>query len=353
MTSIHSNSYTIFDNLIEGLQIIDEDWCYVYLNNAVVQQSKLPQKELIGRSMSEIYPGIEKTEMFETLEKCKKEGVPISTVNKFVFPDKSSAWFKLSVEPYEQGLLILSYDISEEVSMQMQLEISNEKLKSQNKLLNAALNKLKKKITENQAVKQELHHRIKNNIQLIISLLTIQTSKSTSLEIEHQMSELKTSIHSMALVHHSLLQVRNYTVVKLKKYLNSLCDYLEINAQCNNIFILRKFAPISMGIDEAVSFGLLVNELILSTIKFIISNKETANLTLTLSKVEQHIYFKISHAGKGFPNESEFKNNPNYNQELIDTLTEQLDGEIQLKREPIPSLSLSFKELKVRQLKLI
>ena len=101
------------DNLLEGLQIIDFDWRYLYANNTVVKQGKFSREELLGHTMMEKYPGIENTEMFKTLSLCMNARIAKYFENEFVYPDGSAGWFELSVQPTEEGLIILSNDISE------------------------------------------------------------------------------------------------------------------------------------------------------------------------------------------------------------------------------------------------
>jgi hypothetical protein len=105
--------HRLIDNLIEGAQIIDFDWKYIYVNEALVKQSGETKEKLIGSRMMEIYPGIEKTDMFKALENCMNTRTPQILENKFDYPDGSVGHFKLSIEPTEQGLFVLSMDISE------------------------------------------------------------------------------------------------------------------------------------------------------------------------------------------------------------------------------------------------
>lgn len=100
------------DNLFEGLQIIDFNWRYHYVNNTVVKQSKFTREELIGFTMMEKYPGIEKTELFEKLSLCMKNRIPCHFENDFTFPDGSAGCFDLSIQPSEEGITILSNDIT-------------------------------------------------------------------------------------------------------------------------------------------------------------------------------------------------------------------------------------------------
>jgi len=101
------------DNMLEGAQIIGFDWRYIYLNDAVEKQSKLSRKELLGYTFMEKYPGIEDSEFFKILQQCMTERKAHAMENKFVYPDSSSNWFKLNIEPVPEGLFILSMDISE------------------------------------------------------------------------------------------------------------------------------------------------------------------------------------------------------------------------------------------------
>ncbi len=107
------NSNTL-DNLLEGFQLIGYDWRYLYVNDAIVKQSKFERKEdLLGLTMMEKYPGIENTGLFLTLQRCMVERIPAMLENQFIFPDGSKGWFELRIETVSEGLFILSIDITE------------------------------------------------------------------------------------------------------------------------------------------------------------------------------------------------------------------------------------------------
>jgi PAS domain S-box-containing protein len=107
-----------FDHLMEGFQLIDSDWRYLYVNDTVIRQSRLPGEELLGRRMMDVYPGIEHTDMFRTLQHCMQNRVSAQLDNEFVFPNGASAWFELRVQPVPPGLFILSVDITERKRME-------------------------------------------------------------------------------------------------------------------------------------------------------------------------------------------------------------------------------------------
>ncbi|MFM2018023.1 MAG: two-component sensor histidine kinase [Bacteroidota bacterium] len=102
------------DDLMEGYQLIDFDWRYIYVNKTVVKHSRCNSaQELIGYTMMEKYPGIENTRLFEILKDCMTERVSTVMENEFTFPDGSTGVFDLRIEPVPQGLFILSVDVTE------------------------------------------------------------------------------------------------------------------------------------------------------------------------------------------------------------------------------------------------
>lgn len=107
------NEQTTLDSLMEGFQLISFDWRYLYVNDAVVKHSKYEREELIGFTMMEKYPGIEKTPMFDLLKVCMKERKADYFENEFTYPDGSTGWFELRIQPVSEGLFILSIDITE------------------------------------------------------------------------------------------------------------------------------------------------------------------------------------------------------------------------------------------------
>ncbi|HCS41207.1 MAG TPA: hypothetical protein DIW44_16740 [Anaerolineaceae bacterium] len=103
----------VLENMKEGFQIIDFDWRYYFVNKSVADQAKRKKEELLGHTMMECYPGIEKTDMFAALMRCMDARMPQTIVNEFKYPDGSKRWFELSIQPSVDGIFILSSDINE------------------------------------------------------------------------------------------------------------------------------------------------------------------------------------------------------------------------------------------------
>jgi PAS domain S-box-containing protein len=109
------------DSMIEGCQIIDYDWRYVYVNEAVAKQGRKTKEELLGYSMMQVYPGIDRTEMFSHLRNCMTNRVPHQMNNEFTFPNGYKGWFELHIEPVPEGVLILSIDITKNKEIETEL----------------------------------------------------------------------------------------------------------------------------------------------------------------------------------------------------------------------------------------
>ncbi|WP_414469284.1 PAS domain S-box protein [Methanobacterium sp. ACI-7] len=122
--------YTIFDNLIEGFQIISPDWVYIYVNDAAAEQSNAKKDFILGKTVMEVYPGIEKTELFSKFEKCMNERISVSFENEFTFPEGSKTWFEAKIEPIPEGIIILSTDVTERKKAEESLKSSETQYKS-------------------------------------------------------------------------------------------------------------------------------------------------------------------------------------------------------------------------------
>lgn len=123
------------DSLMEGVQLIDRQWRYTYLNDAVVEQSTLTREQLLGRTMMECYPGIEHTRLFSVLRQCMEDGQQRVFENVFRFPNGTQGTFELHVRPTQDQLFILSSDITARKRAERSVLEQSELLKKQNEEL--------------------------------------------------------------------------------------------------------------------------------------------------------------------------------------------------------------------------
>ncbi len=126
----NNQSYRILEDLIEGCQVIDFEWKYVFINNAAALHNQRPKEELLGKRYMDMWPGIEETEVFRLIENCLKERKSHHFENKFTFPNGIlSGWFELSIQPVPEGVFILSIDITKQKELEQNLKESERRWK--------------------------------------------------------------------------------------------------------------------------------------------------------------------------------------------------------------------------------
>jgi two-component system, cell cycle sensor histidine kinase and response regulator CckA len=124
----------VLDGLLEGCQVIGFDWTYRFLNATAERQAGRPRSELVGRTMMECYPGIERTAMFAELQRCMHDRQPHLMDNEFAYPDGSRAWFELRFIPVPEGMCVLSIDITDRKKAQSSLAVAEEQLRHAQKM---------------------------------------------------------------------------------------------------------------------------------------------------------------------------------------------------------------------------
>jgi PAS domain S-box-containing protein len=113
LSFFQKNQSQTLDEFIEGVQVLDQDLNYLYINQAAEKQNLRPKEELIGRNYVEAWSGIEKTKVFSIINQCLQNQTSHEFENKFEYPDGKMGWFLLRIQPVSEGVLILSLDITE------------------------------------------------------------------------------------------------------------------------------------------------------------------------------------------------------------------------------------------------
>src|SRR5690606_34259124 len=114
------------DSILEGCQLLDFDWRYLYLNEAAAKQNRRPNRELLGNRMPDMWPGIEETAVFKMLARTMAERVALHEEIEFVFPDGSRGAFDVRSQPVPEGVFVLSVDITERKRAERALRELNE-----------------------------------------------------------------------------------------------------------------------------------------------------------------------------------------------------------------------------------
>lgn len=193
-------------------------------------------------------------------------------------------------------------------------------------------NTLLKNIEEKEILLKEIHHRVKNNLQIITSLLNLQTNNIENDKVKAVLFQSKTRIESMCKVHEMLYSSKNLSSINYADYLQELLSKLILNAKGDTPKITLELyvEDLFLNINTAIPLGLLINELVTNSLKYAFPNDSEGLITLKINTISP-TQFKLCYGdnGIGYPKEISFKEAKSLGFQLIESLTEQLNGEIE------------------------
>lgn len=190
---------------------------------------------------------------------------------------------------------------------------------------------LRKNIEEKEILLKEIHHRVKNNLQIITSLLNLQTNTIEDEKVKAILFQSKTRIESMCKVHEMLYSSKNLSSINYGDYLKDLLDKLIVNAkgESNQILLQLDVNNLFLNINTAIPLGLLINELVTNSLKYAFPENGKGTITITINSINDVQYELIyGDDGVGYAPEISFKDAHSLGFQLIDSLSEQLNGVI-------------------------
>ncbi len=209
---------------------------------------------------------------------------------------------------------------------QLYKEKQNESDKNANLVI-----QLRANIEEKSVLLKEIHHRVKNNLQIISSLLRLQANHSKNSEFCKSVKESQTRILSMSLVHEALYQNENLALINMKKYLTELINYLYKNYHIDTKRIkpAYKINPIQLNLESVVPYGLIVNELITNIFKYAFPYDKNGNIMISFYKENNSYVLNIEDDGIGIQN-TDIDKMETLGLSLVNDLVIQLGGNIKL-----------------------
>lgn len=186
------------------------------------------------------------------------------------------------------------------------------------------------RIREKDTLLKEIHHRVKNNLQTVSSLLSLQSRNATDPKVKQLIKSSQNRVISMAMVHEMLYMRQDLSKIEYKSYVLELGEYLirSFKGTENNITLTVNIPDIKLGIDTAIPLGLLINEIITNALKYGIPDDQTGEIDIEIIKLDNSYRLHIGDNGEGFPNEAPIKNGNSLGLKLIHNLVRQLKGTI-------------------------
>ncbi len=212
--------------------------------------------------------------------------------------------------------------------------------------LKNAENEIKESLREKEILLQEIHHRVKNNMQVISSLLRLQ-SDFVDEDIRGVLESSQNRVKSMALVHEKLYRSQSLSRIDMADYIQSLVSNLFYSyvTKKDQIKLIFEIEDIEFNIETAIPCGLILNELISNSLKYAFPSGRTGEMYISLKLKEDNYELIVKDDGIGLPEDLDFENVDSLGLQLVNSLITQLEGEIEVDKSWGTEFKITFREL--------
>ena len=209
--------------------------------------------------------------------------------------------------------------------------------------------KIRTSLQEKEVLLKEIHHRVKNNLQIINSLLSLQSRHTQDSSTLQMFQECRNRVRSMALIHEKLYQSKNFSNIDFSDYIKSLANSLfrAYKTDPGKVTLNIEVENIALSVDRAVPCGLIINELVSNTLKyaFPLPFEEKGQITIALHPArDSEVELIVKDNGVGIPPDLDTRNTNSLGLQLVHVLAEgQLDGTVTLDRSKGTMFQIQFK----------
>jgi two-component sensor histidine kinase len=208
-----------------------------------------------------------------------------------------------------------------------------------------AQEQLQKSLIEKESLLGEIHHRVKNNLTVVYSLLELQAIQEKNKDIAFAYRESQSRIKAMALVHEMLYKSNSFEAIELLAYLKNLAKHLQHLLSVDKTVELRFIGnPVELPISKAVTCGLFANEILTNSYKYAIPFVENPEIQIRLEELDDYVEIEISDNGPGLNEDFEEGKNASLGFKLMRTFASQLKGDLEIKSENGLKYLLKFKK---------
>ncbi len=308
----------IVDSVTDLMTMVNEQFNIVWANDVA---KGLFGPDMVGKKCHAMYHGLDNVCEPCIVKKCFEDGKIHEFETELISADgnKMNFWCTASVSArYGDGrpkmVVEFLHDITERKRKEEQIKTS---------------------LQEKEILLREVHHRVKNNMQIISSLLKLQSKYIKDEEDIEMFRESQNRIKSMALVHEKLYQSKGLANIDFNEYIKHLVNILSRSYGINTGAIDLKIdvEDVMIGVDTAIPCGLIVNELVSNCLKHAFPEVKKGKIKIILhSTDESEIELTVSDNGVGIPKDLDFRNIDSLGLKLVNILTRQIGGKLDLDR---------------------
>jgi PAS domain S-box-containing protein len=321
---------TIFENVQDVFYQLDKQGNIIEISPSIERNSGYKPSELIGKPAEMFYlnPEDRKYLIKEIEEKGEVDDYELTfkTKSKNLLYVSTNAHFLFDSSKNPIGIEGSLRDLTERKNIEIQL---------------------KQSLIEKEILLKEIHHRVKNNLMIISSLLDLESRYIKDKASKDIFKESQNRARSMALIHERLYQSTDLKRIDFGEYISSLATELFHTYESDPGLIELKINAenILLDINTAIPLGLIVNELITNSLKHAFPKGMKGEIIVDFHPINDHYEFTVKDNGIGFPEDLDYQNTDSLGLQIVNSLTDQIDGEIELDRNNGTEFKITFKEL--------
>ena len=308
---------TLAEAAHDSIFIVDRYGYIEYVNSFAARQLGCQPEEIIGKPRDSLFPSEVSSRQKSNLQKVFRNGEPLYVEEVTPFTDRQ-VWLGTRLVPIKDeagevnAVLGISRDINESKRAEGQIKASLE---------------------EKEVLLKEIHHRVKNNLQIISSLLDLQSGYIKEEATLKMFEESQRRVKSMALVHEELYGSEDLARIDFAHYIQNLTNHLFRSYGVNPDDIVTKINvdDVLLDIDKAIPCGLIINELVSNSLKHAFPDGGKGEIRIDLSVVNDSQFgLMVSDNGVGYPKDTDLRNTPSLGLRLVNILVKQLEGSINI-----------------------
>lgn len=311
------------DSIADVFFEMDENLKYTYWNKASENLTGISADEALGKSLYDLFPDINRLKADEMYKEVLRTQQPKTFENEYLLKGKNFI-FEISTYPSKRGLSVFVKDITERKQTEHQL---------------------KKAFREKDVMLNEIHHRVKNNFQIILSLLRIQFRSIKDEKICEILKISQNRIKSMALIHDSLHRSKDLSKINFSNYVRNMTTHLFsiYNDGAKHVGLDLKAGEIYIDINRALPCGLIINELVSNSLKHAFPQEKKGKVSIKIDEdIGKQFTLIVSDNGVGFPQGMDIQNTDTLGMQLVRELVKQLEGTIELDRNDGTTFKITF-----------
>jgi PAS domain S-box-containing protein len=329
---------SVFESIQDGMSILTEDYTVLRVNKTVENwySHSLP---LVGKKCYEAYHNRDRAcDVCPTRRTLETSEAAYEVVPKMGPGGEVTGWLDLYSFPLVDTRTGLMKGVIEYVR-----DITERK---------EAEDRLQRSLQEKEVLLREIHHRVKNNMQVISSLLNLQSRHVGDPGVLEMFRESQRRIRSMALIHERLYQSSDLSRVEFSQYLRNLATHLfhSYQVDASRVQLKIEAEEVHLDINTAIPCGLIVNELVSNALKHGFPDGRSGELRIDLCRAAGDGYvLKVKDDGAGFPEGLDFRKTETLGMQIVGTLVSQIDASIDLSREKGTEFTIHFREVSYGQ----